>query len=108
MAILRLARIVVHFACLQQWPLASQIGCGASKTLWPCGKPTNSGGRKERRDAGKGKVAMLYPKEITKIKAGIKVLEKARDESRDKPTREVIESWIEEQKQRLDSGKKSK
>jgi hypothetical protein len=50
----------------------------------------------------------MLPEEIAKIKAGIRVLEKARDESRDKPTRERIESWIEEQKQRLDLGKKSK
>jgi hypothetical protein len=55
-----------------------------------------------------GKFAMLSPEEIAKIKADIKVLEKARDKSRDKPIRELIESWVEEHKQALESGKDSK
>jgi hypothetical protein len=51
---------------------------------------------------------MFSPEEIATIKTGIKALEKARDESRDEPIRELIQGWIEEQKQRLDFGIKSK
>jgi len=43
------SKSIVHFACVQQWLLALQIGSGASKIWLPFGKPTNSGGRKERR-----------------------------------------------------------
>ena len=32
-----------------EWPLASQIGSGASRTWLPLEKPRSSGGRKERR-----------------------------------------------------------
>lgn len=42
--------------------------------------------------------------EIANIKANIKVLEKARDESRDRPIQELIQRWIAEQKRRLDLG----
>lgn len=31
---------------VQRWPLASRIGCGASRNSLPSGKHTNSGGRK--------------------------------------------------------------
>ena len=51
---------------------------------------------------------MLSPGEIAKIKADIERLEKARDERRDKPIRELIEAWIREQKQKLVSGKNPK
>jgi hypothetical protein len=47
---------------------------------------------------------MLSPEEIATIKADIKVLEKALDEIRDAPVRELIQGWIEEQKQKLDLG----
>lgn len=49
-------------------------------------------------------LAMLSPGEIAKIKADIERLEKARNECRDKPIRELIEAWIKEQKQKLASG----
>jgi len=47
---------------------------------------------------------MLSPEEIAKIRAGIKWLEKARDESTDGRIRKLIEAWIEET-QKLASGK---
>jgi len=49
---------------------------------------------------------MLSPGEIAKIEADR--LEKARNECRDKPIRELIETWIKEQKQKLASGKNPK
>jgi hypothetical protein len=66
--------------------------------------------RRAEREAWRleGTVAMFSPEEIATIKTGIKALEKARDESRDEPIRKLIQGWIEEQKQRLDFGTKSK
>lgn len=43
-------RFIVHYAARLQWPLASVIGFGVSMILWPYGKPTNTGGGKERRN----------------------------------------------------------
>jgi len=43
------SRFIVHFARPRVWPLASQIGSGAWRIWLSSGKPTSSGGRKERR-----------------------------------------------------------
>jgi hypothetical protein len=51
---------------------------------------------------------MLLPGEIAKIKADISRLEKARDECVDTGIRKLIEAWIEEQEQKLASGKNPK
>jgi len=48
---------------------------------------------------------MLSPAETAKIKADIERLEKARDQCTDTGIRKLIEAWIEEQKQKLASGK---
>ena len=50
-------------------------------------------------------LAMLSPAETAKIKADIERLEKARDQCTDTGIRKLIEAWIEEQKQKLASGK---
>jgi hypothetical protein len=60
------------------------------------------------RPSPEWELAMLSPGEIAKIKADIERLEKALDECRDKPIRELIEAWIKEQKQKLASGKNPK
>jgi hypothetical protein len=52
--------------------------------------------------------ATLSPGEIEKIRADIERLEKAGDESADTGIRKLIEAWIEEQKQKLASGKNPK
>ncbi len=51
---------------------------------------------------------MLSPAEMAKIKADIERLEKARDECIDTGIRKLIEAWIEEQKQKVVSGKSTK
>ena len=48
---------------------------------------------------------MLSPGETEKIRADIERLERARDECVDNGIRKLIEAWIEEQKQKLASGK---
>ena len=60
------------------------------------------------RPSPEWELAVLSPGEIAKIKADIERLEKALDECRDKPIRELIEAWIKEQKQKLASGKNPK
>ena len=51
---------------------------------------------------------MLSPGEIAKIKirTDIERLERARDQCADTGIRKLIEAWIEEQKQKLASGKR--
>jgi hypothetical protein len=51
---------------------------------------------------------MLSRGEIAKIRADIESLEKARDQCADTGIRKLIEARIEEQKQKLASGKNSK
>jgi hypothetical protein len=51
---------------------------------------------------------MLSPGEIAKIRTDIERLERARDQCADTGIRNLIEAWIEEQKQKLASAKNPK
>ena len=48
--------------------------------------------------------SMLSPGEIAKIRAEIKRLENAHDKCSDGGIQKLIEDWIKEQKQKLESG----